>query len=321
MQHLYGPYGTISEANTGRLAGSEANAAWFHGFNALLFNRAAHAGVAANVEFRTFRADFGEHPELVPTGVDGRPLRYGELVQGVCLSQTDFIAEREEALREGMRQFKPTGVWLDYLTYAGWFETPEPDLQESCFCAACVTEFNEATGVDCSDPREILERYDREWHEHKCERIEHYGRRFAAIIREARPETLVGLYACPWYPDEFDSALTRIFAQDFARLAPVFDVVTPLMYASKCGRPPGWSAEYLRRAPEFLAAGTTVAPIVDVLDFPANMQALADLAEGPDATAVPGVQVFAGDSVFADTRRMAQFDAAVRRMRKAQTGS
>ena len=315
MQHLFGPYGSISRSNTSRLASSEANAIWFHGFDAELFERAEQAGVSANVEFRTFRADFASHPELVPVGVDQAPIRYGDLVQGVCLSQTEFIAEREDALRAGMREFAPTGVWLDYLTGAGWFETPTPDLQESCYCDACVSGFNEATGLDCTSPREILQRYGREWREHNCERIAHYGRRFAAIIRESRPGTIVGLYACPWYPDEHDGALTRIFAQDFVRLAPIFDVITPLMYARKCGRPPEWSADYLRRAAGFIPSGTAVAPIVDALDFPANMQALADLAMAADAASVPGVQIFGGDTVFADDRNVAAFDESIRAIR------
>jgi hypothetical protein len=42
-------------------------------------------------------------------------------VQGICLSHPDFIQEIEESLVSGLRRFSPTGVWLDYLTYAGWF--------------------------------------------------------------------------------------------------------------------------------------------------------------------------------------------------------
>ena len=38
-------------------------------------------------EFATFRADFDARPELIPIWADGRPIRYGQLVQGVCLSQ------------------------------------------------------------------------------------------------------------------------------------------------------------------------------------------------------------------------------------------
>ena len=48
--------------------------------------------------------------------------------------------DRQAELIAGVRAFHPAGIWLDYLTYAGWFETPTPDLQDSCFCAACIAE-------------------------------------------------------------------------------------------------------------------------------------------------------------------------------------
>jgi len=321
MQHLYGPYGTLSAENVRRFRSSEANAVWFHGFDPVLMERAVSAGVAACVEFRTFREDFGRRPDLCPTGVDGEPIRYGRLVQGVCLSRTDFLDEREQALRDGLSRYAPAGVWLDYLTYAGWFETPNPDLQESCFCPDCVAEFNEATGIDATNPHDILANHQSAWTRHKCDRIERFARHYADIIRSARPGTLVGLYACPWYPEEFGGALTRIFGQDLGRLAPVFDVITPLMYANKCGRPPQWSAEYLDRAPGFLPPQTPVAPIVDILDFPANVQALAGIA--PYAARArehvpPGVQVFGGDEIFADPGRVAAFDESVRTMRELE---
>ena len=41
---------------------------------------------------------------------------------------------------------------------------------------------------------------------------------------------------CPWTPGEYDGALRRIFAQDYALLAPAIDVFTPLIYAKKSGR-------------------------------------------------------------------------------------
>lgn len=317
MEQLFGPYGTLSPDNADRFRASEANAVWFHGFSHELFERCESLGAAACVEFRTFRANFDERPELIPVGVDGSPIRYGRLVQGVCLSQSEFIEERETELREGLAEYSPRGVWLDYLTYAGWFETPKPDLQESCFCDDCVAEFNEATGVDCRDPEEILSGHSEAWHSHKVERIESFGRRFAEIIRTARPDCLVGLYACPWYPEEFDWAITRIFGQDLNRLAEVFDVVTPLIYAEKCGRPPAWSAEYVRRSREFVPSSAAVMPILDVLDFPQSVTALVDEVEGSEPSTAPaGIQIFGGDAVFADAGKTAVFNEAMRRLRR-----
>lgn len=116
---LFGPYGSSSLAYVDRLAAYGANACWFHMFDAAAFDACARHGIAACVEFKTFRADFAQHPELIPIGVDGKPIRYGDLVQGVCLSQTAFLAATEASLREGVRTYQPQGIWLDYLTYAG----------------------------------------------------------------------------------------------------------------------------------------------------------------------------------------------------------
>ncbi len=310
MEPLFGPYGSSSLPHIARLAEYGANALWFHGFDPAAFEAAARHDIAACVEFKTFRADFAARPELIPMGVDGRPIRYGSLVQGVCLSQQDFLAETEAHLLDGLREFRPAGIWLDYLTYAGWFETPAPDLQESCFCPACIAEFCESTGIDAATPEEILKRAAAAWTRHKCERIAGFASHYAALIRQHVPDCIVGAYMCPWTPDEFDGALMRIFAQDYALLAPAIDVFTPLIYAQKSGRGPAWGAEFLAAAPTFVPANRRVQLILDVLDFPESLLAVA---------AVPdpgwGIQLFGGASVFADPQRARVFAQAVERIR------
>lgn len=307
---LFGPYGSAALAYVERFAAYGANACWFHGFDAAAFEACDRHGLAACVEFKTFRADFGAHPELIPTGVDGRPIRYGALVQGVCLARRDFVEQVEEALVAGLRAFQPAGVWFDYLTYAGWFETPHPDLQESCFCPDCIAEFCAATGVDATSPREILEQHAGRWTRHKCERIAAFAARYAARIRAQLPACVVGAYLCPWTPAEFDGALARVFAQDHALLAPAIDVFTPLIYAKKSGRSPDWGRRYLEQAPGFVPEGRRVQLILDALDFPASLRATA-------AAAHPswGVQIFGGAEVFGDPQRARIFQAAVERIR------
>jgi len=45
-----------------RFAQYDANALWFHGFDASAFEVCARYGIAACVEFKTFRGDFSAHP-------------------------------------------------------------------------------------------------------------------------------------------------------------------------------------------------------------------------------------------------------------------
>ncbi|MFO7169319.1 MAG: hypothetical protein DIU80_014940 [Chloroflexota bacterium] len=309
---LFGPYGSSALAYVDRLAEYGANACWFHMFDERAFEDCARHGIAACVEFKTFRADFSARPELVPIGADGQPIRYGKLVQGVCLSQRDFLEETEANLVAGVRAFQPAGIWLDYLTYAGWFEVPDPDLQESCFCPACIAEFCEATGVDATTPAEILGEHAAEWARHKCERVAKFAARYAQIIREHLPKCVIGAYMCPWTPDEFDGALTRIFAQDYQLLAESIDVFTPLIYGTKSGRPATWGREFLTAAPGFVPSNRRVQLILDALD---GVESLRETAASP----VPsyGLQVFGGAAIFADDALAQVFRESAAQIRAA----
>jgi hypothetical protein len=248
----------------------------------------------------------------VPIGADGEPIRYGALVQGVCLSQREFLAEVEGALVAGVRAYRPAGIWLDYLTYAGWFEVPDPDLQESCFCPACIAEFCEATAIDAPTAREILAHHADAWTAHKCRRVASYAASYAATIRAHLPRCVVGAYMCPWAPDEFGGALTRIFAQDYQLLAPSIDLFTPLIYGTKSGRPASWGRAFLEAAPAFVPHGRGVQLIIDALDGP---EALRETAESLRPTR--GLQLFGGAQIFADAELGDAFVAAVGRIRGA----
>ena len=308
---LYGPYGRAALDYVDRLAAAGANACWFHGFDPQAFDACARHGLAACVEFPTFRADFAAHPELVPIGVDGRPIRYGELVQGVCLSQRAFLDGVEEALLAGLAAYRPAGIWLDYLTYGGWFETPTPDLQESCFCRACIADFCDSAGIDAATPAQILAVAAEEWTTHKCRRIARFAAYYAGLVRSRLPGCVIGAYMCPWTPAEFDGALRRIFAQDYDLLAPHIDVFTPLIYATKSGRTPEWARSFLEAAPGFVPHHRPVQLILDVLEFPASLWSAA--AAGRPSW---GIQIFGGASIFADLAKAQIFGAAVAQMQE-----
>jgi hypothetical protein len=307
---LFGPYGSAAVDYAHTFAQYGANTCWFHGFDPAAFEACQKHGIAPCVEFKTFRADFDTHPELIPIGVDGQPIRYGRLVQGVCLSKKEFLEETEANLLAGLRGFQPVGIWLDYLTYAGWFEMPDPDLQESCFCADCLAKFNEATGIDATMPDQILGTYSDQWTKHKCERIARFGTHYAGLIRSHLPQCIIGAYMCPWTPGEFEGALTRIFAQDYALLAPAIDVFTPLIYVQKSGRAPEWGRDFLEQAPNFIPQERKVQLILDALDFPDSLLATAESSQ-PSW----GLQLFGGAQVFSNPEQARIFAAAVEQIR------
>lgn len=306
---LFGPYGSTALEFIDQFSQYGANTLWFHGFDPTAFETCAKSDIAVCVEFKTFRADFDTRPELIPMGVDGKPIRYGKLVQGVCLSQKEFLEETEENLLAGLQTYQPTGIWLDYLTYAGWFEVPDPDLQESCFCPGCIADFCESTGIDADTPTVILENHQTHWTQHKCERITKFADIYANLIKSHLPECIVGAYMCPWFPEEFDGALTRIFAQDYDRLSPAIDVFTPLIYQKKSGRLPHWGREFLERSPDFVPSGKPVQLILDALDFP---DSLLETARSP----IPswGLQMFNGAQIFSDPTKSSVFKEAVKQI-------
>ncbi|MHB1295534.1 MAG: hypothetical protein ACYC4R_11125 [Anaerolineae bacterium] len=313
---MFGPYGRDALERIDLLPLFGANALWFHGFDDEAFESCAQYGIAPCVEFATFRADFGAHPELIPIGMDGRPIRYGWLVQGICLSQEAYLQEMEERLREGVRAYVPAGIWLDYLTYAGWFETPTPDLQESCFCPGCIAEFCESTGLDVTTPVAILEGHAALWALHKTLRIAQFALRYAEIVRQNVPGCVVGAYMCPWRRNEYGGALGRFFGQDYDLLAPAIDVFTPLLYATKCGRPLEWGRAWLECDDGLLPAGRKVQLIVDALDGPAALRAVA-ASERPTW----GMQVYGGAELLRDCAQARPFQEAVAAIRKRIEGA
>lgn len=150
------------------------------------------------------------------------------------------------------------------------------------------------------------------WTRHKCERIAAFGLHYATIIREQLPECVVGAYMCPWTPVEFDGALTRIFAQDYALLAPAIDIFTPLIYGVKSGRPVHWGRMFLDGVAAYLPPERRAQLILDALDGPQSLRETA-VATHPSW----GLQVFGGAQVFADPAFARVFQESVERIRTA----
>jgi len=299
-EKLYGVYGNRGKEYTTEMKSIGCNSLWFYGFDEEAFESCAAAGLAACVEFKTFCDDFDRNPHLIPIGIDGKPIRYGENVQGICLSQREYIEQRFFELEQGLKIFTPQGVWLDYLSYAGWFESPSPDLQESCFCSSCVETFCSETGLDVQSPAEIISSYQRQWTDHKCKRIADLGQRFANTIKTVNSDCIVGVYMCPWQPHEFEGALRRIFAQDYKLFSEFTDVFTPLIYAGKSGRHPSWGKEFLKASNQFVPNYLPVQPILDMLDFPESLEEIV-------RTDTWGFQLFGGADIFDDVEKKKTF--------------
>jgi hypothetical protein len=136
-----------------------------------------------------------------------------------------------------------------------------------------------------------------------------FAARYASLIISPAGCVIWRLHV-PWTPDEFDEALRRIFAQDYALLAPSIDIFTPLIYAQKSGRSAEWGRQFLEQAPGFVPHQRKVQLILDVLDYPASLLAVSAL---PNPSW--GIQLFGGAQVFADAGNATIFARAVSAMR------
>ena len=66
-----------------------------------------------------------------------------------------------------------------------------------------------------------------------------------SIIKEIKPDALLGLYHCPWDDQDFNGARRRILGLDYELLKESIDVFSPMVYHAKMGKNPEWVEENL----------------------------------------------------------------------------
>lgn len=200
-----------------------------------------------------------EHPEAWPVNEKGERAPAADWFMGVCLTDTGFQQYRQSQLQALLEAFAVDGIWLDYLHWHAQFETPEPILPETCFCERCTARFQKQMGVAVPEgaisqrAEWILSRADTAWRHWRSEVLNEWVRDMKAIVKESQPDALLGVYYCPWYPDDFGGAQYRILGLDMKALAQIADVFSPMLYHHMMERPVDWVGEYVK----WLAADVT----------------------------------------------------------------
>jgi uncharacterized lipoprotein YddW (UPF0748 family) len=170
---------------------------------------------------------------------------------GICPTCPDFKADRRQHLKNILKQFKVDGVFLDYLHWHAQFETPEPILPETCFCERCTDLFSNKYNIDI--PKEnisdisnhILSFHEKEWRDWRRSILTDWIIDMNHILKSHQPESLLGLFYCAWYPDEYDSALYRILGIDINDFVREADVLAPMLFHHMKDRPVNWIGEYI----------------------------------------------------------------------------
>lgn len=231
------------------------------------------------VEFPTLlgRNYVEDHPEAWPIDETGEQSPPADWFMGVCPTDPGFIEHRRDQLREILQTYNVDGIFLDYVHWHAQFETTDPILPETCFCDRCITAFSEHTGIDIPDgdtPGQagwIMDNADPEWRDWRNYVLNSWVTDMKSIVRDMRPDALVGIFYCSWFPDEHDSALYRTLGIDVEAFAEKADVLAPMLFHKMKDRPAEWVSDYTSWLGNIIAAAENdplVWPIVQAHDNP-----------------------------------------------------
>lgn len=231
------------------------NAVFVHSgsINQEMIDRARSEGLKVYAEFATLNGKnyVDKHPEAWAINEKGEQVEAATWFMGVCPTDPGFRKYRFDQLRDLLLKYDLDGVWMDYVHWHAQFEEAEPILPETCFCDHCLTSFSEDSGVKLPEgstterAQWILSNSDDLWRDWRCQVIYDWSVEMKNILKEIKPETLLGLYHCPWDDLEFDGARRRILGLDFDLLEETIDVFSPMVYHARMGRKPDWVQEHI----------------------------------------------------------------------------
>jgi len=192
-------------------------------------------------------------PGIAAITADGKPAR-DEWVQFVCPTKGDaYLESRIANLRRLVAEGHPDFVSLDFIRFFVFWEKVAPDrapasLPRSCFCPSCLLLFRNEFDVHVPEDlagtpakaKWILANHADAWTEWMCGRIANTVKRFAGAAREVDPSVKINLHAVPWRRDDFGGAIRSVAGQDFARLAPLVDLISPMTYHHMVRQTPAW---------------------------------------------------------------------------------
>jgi hypothetical protein len=247
--------------------------------NDALFETARAQHVRVFVEFPTLlgRNYVEEHPDAWPIDETGQPSPPADWFMGVCPTHPGFIEHRRTQLRDLLQAYDVDGIFLDYVHWHAQFETSAPILPETCFCDRCTSAFADHAGADvpggpiAERAAWILTNADAKWRDWRHHVLNRWVADLKAIVREMRPEALVGIYYCSWFPADHDGALYRTLGIDVEAFAESADVLSPMLFHRMKNRPPEWVGDYMSWLGNLIgtsADAPLVWPIVQAHDNP-----------------------------------------------------
>lgn len=232
------------------------NAVFVHSgtINQKMARRVKDEGLKIFAEFATLNGKnyVEEHPEAWAINNKGERVEAANWFMGVCPTEPGFREYRFTQLRNLLQEFELDGVWLDYVHWHAQFEDPAPILPETCFCDNCLEKFTNDTriqlpnGTTQEKAQWILSNNDSSWRDWRCKVIFEWANEMKSILKEEKPDALLGLYHCPWKDDEYNGASRRILGLDYDLLVEVIDVFSPMVYHGRMERSPEWVGDNIK---------------------------------------------------------------------------
>ena len=254
IKGVYGNPGTLLEAgyNFDDL-GMNAIFVRSYSLDDELYSAAREQGCKIFVEFPVLlgRQFLENNPQCWPIEKTGEQSPPADWFMGICPTCPEFKEDRRQHLISILNRFEVDGVFLDYLHWHAQFETPEPILPETCFCDRCTELFSKEYNIDIPGENipaiseHILSFYETEWREWRSSILTGWVTDLKQILKSQQPESLLGLFYCAWYPDDYDSALYRILGIDISDFIREADVLSPMLFHHMKGRPVSWVGEHI----------------------------------------------------------------------------
>lgn len=277
--------------------------------------RAGAENLKVYAEFATLNGEgyVQNHPEAWAIGKDGKKVEKATWFMGVCPTDPGFIKHRMDELAMLASRYNLDGVWLDYLHWHAQFEDPDPILPETCFNNSCVTRFSRESGLHIPDGTVaeradyILKHHEKAWRQWRAAVIAGWVKKCKEVLKQIRPDALLGIYHCPWNDNEFDSARYKILGLDYSLLQKEADVFSPMVYHKRMGRSPQWVKENIEWFSRQIGdKHTKVWPIVQAYSDSTKMSAeeFESVLRNAITGSATGVMMFTSNAVADDEQKV-----------------
>ncbi len=199
----------------------------------------------------------GRFPDARAVDASGQTADTVDWYVAICPTHEGYFGAKLHQLETAVQALRPTGVFLGFARFPGFWElwlpdTTRSDWPEYCFCPRCLRLFTAAKHVV------IPQRYAAspgQWiranvySDYVAWKTGIIRSRLGAIrdaLAAIQPSVQIMLNTVPFGARDFDGAGREVFAQDWRSLEDVVDVFEVMAYHQILGRDIAWISQIAR---------------------------------------------------------------------------